>query len=355
MESRHPLSPAAVGPGTYQLTVGATGGFGGSSASGVGGRGGDGTASGTLTNSGSGITFVNVSAIGAGSNGIGGAYGAARSDATAIGGSSGSATSSATVSSPGSAPPQLITSENGFGLAPVSGVAGATSHAQTRAAVAQPAPAASAASGLQAAAFVTGSPLVSDSLAALSAHPNVHQNFNVAGEGSGPVSDVFGLAVLGGSYSSAGTASETFSARVSMSLNLTQLPSHNPQDLVVGLLDPHSTGTGFDLLTFTIMRNNAALLTQSFTSLTAANSFFHDHTIDFGAVGNGVPAGSTLDLQFQLDVTAHDPSQGFSLDMIFGNATLDFGIAAVPEPASAYLLLAAGAAFALVRRARSRR
>ena len=75
------------------------------------------------------------------------------------------------------------------------GITSAASHVQFRAAVAGPVPSGTNATGLQIRrAFLTALPTAADALTALTASPNAHRDFNIAGEGSGPASTPLGLA-----------------------------------------------------------------------------------------------------------------------------------------------------------------
>ena len=135
-----------------------------------------------------------------------------------------------------------ITALTADGSAPASNGGG---HSESYGSVGQVAPSPSNAANVQAAVFTTGNAIASDSLDALATNPTVHQNFNVNGEGTGPVSQILALVALGSTHASA-AGSQSYTAAASESIDLGQLPSS--QHLLIGFLAPNVSGGGFDSL-----------------------------------------------------------------------------------------------------------
>ena len=217
-------------------------------------------------------------------------------------------------------------------------VAGDSVEVQSRAAVARPAPDPSQFTKLQAVALFTALPLDTDVLSALRANPRVHQNFNVAGEGVGPRSQVLGLLAQGASNTANGATTAV------ASIDLSRLP--NNQDLLIGMFKPIASGNGFETLRFQVLVNRITRIDQSFTSLAGADAYFDGNTIDLGPIGGG--GAGPLNLQFEMDISSHS-GQGFEESFIFGNATLGSG---VPEPSGLVILLSVGVGSLLRRRRR---
>jgi autotransporter-associated beta strand protein len=180
---------------------------------------------------------------------------------------------------------------------------------------------------LQAAAFETGLPSTVDSLGALNSSPLVHQDFNVSGEGSGPASVVLGIASLGGGSDGDGLQ-HVWTASTTMTLNAAKLSTQ--QDLILGLLSPQYTGTGFDSLTFTVTANASSsplvLQNVTFATLGDANAYFTDNPVDLGLI-TGVQS-----VQFQLMESTSTPGDSYYVSLIFGDATANSG--PIPEQAT---------------------
>ncbi len=209
--------------------------------------------------------------------------------------------------------------------------AGSTVNAESRAIYGQSAPDLAMASGLEAAAFLTGAPLSGDVMTAVAGNPN-----------GTAVNSPLALGVLAGGYAADGSgASKTHSATLTFAIDLTQVIPTMP--LRFGFLDPVATGIGFDTLRLQIFKESISIFDQSFTSLATATSFFNDNVLNFGAANAGV--SGNLDLGMTMTYTSHTIGDSFALDFLV----------AVPEPGS-LLLSALGGAFLLgLRRARPTR
>jgi hypothetical protein len=219
----------------------------------------------------------------------------------------------------------LVTSMRADALAQV----GSTVQAEARAVYGQPAPDFALASGLQAAAFVTGAPLPGDVAASLAGNPN-------AGA-AGPV--VILGAILAAYPANGSGATKTYSADLSYSVDPSQLSAATP--LRFAFMDPVSSGNGFDTLRLQIFKENTSVFDQSFGSLAAANTFFNDGVLDFGLSTNGV--SGSLDLEILMTYTSHTVGDSFGVDFL----------TAVPEPGTGGLLLLVAGGFAGARRRRA--
>ncbi len=113
-----------------------------------------------------------------------------------------------------------------------------------------------------------------------------------------------------------GTGTLSFASQADFTIDTTTLQG---TPLFVGLLDPVSTGTGFAILEFKIVENGTTSLDDTFTSASAANTFFNDTVVDLGSV-----TGATLDVQFDLNITAAKAGDSYREETLLG----------VPEPSS---------------------
>ena len=163
-------------------------------------------------------------------------------------------------------------------------------------------------------ALETGAPGSADTAAVLAANANIATAF-----GASPT--FFAIDELGGGYAkSGGTASETTTDTVSLTVDLTQLAS--PNDLEVGLFNGTALGSGFTSLTFTLTADGdtaSPLISQTFTSAAAAVTYFTDHALDLGSLATGPLAGSTLTLQASFTVTTASAGQGFYAQFMLGD------------------------------------
>jgi hypothetical protein len=146
---------------------------------------------------------------------------------------------------------------------------------------------------------------------------------HVAGALLGPRDAMFGTAILGANYASdVGGANSTYSASSTFDVGY-------QGDLQVGLIDSQltgfSSGAGFESMEFTISADGEDIFDRAFTSLAAAESFFHDNVIDLGS-----DFGPNIDLTFGYTLVA-DGSGGFGFDLAIGGA--------VPEPSTWAMML----------------
>jgi hypothetical protein len=180
-------------------------------------------------------------------------------------------------------------------------------------------------------AFVAavGDPLLSDVLATSAGKPHV-----TSGLGINNGAEQVGLFEMGGLYPNlASGAPAVYTASASFSFDPAQLAGNSFR---VGLQDAQWTGNGFDGLLFQITSGGTPFLSQSFTSLSSAISFFNDQVLNIGSIAPD--SSGLLDLDFNFQLTAHAPGDGFAIDLAIAQ------VASVPEPPSWMLLATAIAA-----------
>jgi hypothetical protein len=294
----------------------ATGGKGGS---GVynGGNGGDANATTNALaggNLGMAYAFADASAGLGGTGAISGNVGAATALATAEGNYSGSANAKA---KGGSGSAQSVASAHGgtassltaTSLAPVShSTVAAESKANINGSINT---AESAAANVNAYAYATG---LASGLAGNAFGPNVATVF------TNPNMTSFDRAALGALYAADSTGPQTYSSSVEWVFNRTALPVYGTINL--GLINSVASGEGFTQLVFDVQENGTTLLSQSFSSIAAANAYFTDRVLGLGAL----PVG-TIDLKVNLAVTSNSIGSGYGINFATG-----ISIAAVPEP-----------------------
>ena len=174
-------------------------------------------------------------------------------------------------------------------------------------------------------AYLTALPTLVDSLSALTAHPHLQADINL-GQGVGSSSDMLGLVSLAGPA----TLNGGWSTSINESLDLSQFSS--AQHLFIGLATARATSTGPANLHFSISREGAMLIDQTFTTLADATAYFTDNSLDLGPLDPR--SNGHLDLTIQLDAT-QIPDGGFATTLLIANATPASGI---PEPSSTLLL-----------------
>jgi len=140
-----------------------------------------------------------------------------------------------------------------------------------------------------------------------------------------PAMITFGSGTLGAHYTSDSTGAQTYTGSIAWIIDPAGagLPTNGHIDL--GLVDSLGSGGGFSKLAFSVIENGDSLLSQSFTSLAAANAYFSDQFLDLGA---WTRYGSPIDLTVNLSVTLATLGDGYGVDFMLG----DPPPSSVPEP-----------------------
>ena len=329
------------------VTSTATGGNGGTCQT-FGNYGVGGSAEATAIGSGSGQTISTANATAGSSLNAG----AVEGNAEALG-ASGSATATASVSNLGS---YSLDGNDISGNEAISSTASGPTQGKNTSVVAwadeqtpsnpqNPNPPAQAnLSQYQAVVINYGVPGIDNST--LASDPLVNRDFDLtySSKVPGPTSFVLGLITLGGGSDGDGLQ-HTWTTSTTVDFGSSGLDG---QHLILGLLNPTSTGDGFDSLTFTMMENTSTLLQQeTFTSLAEANAYFTDDPIDLGAISD------LQSVEFSMSVTTTNPGDSYYASLIYGQATVNSNY--VPEPTCGALLLLGGSTLFARRRRRARR
>jgi hypothetical protein len=116
---------------------------------------------------------------------------------------------------------------------------------------------------------------------------------------------------MGLNTSNTGASLPVLAATANYSFDTSQL---NGDKLLVGLLDPTTSGSGLVSLQFIITREQTTVENQVFTSAAAAAAYFDDHVLDLGAVLSGV--SGTLDLSISLAMVSTDTNTRFGTTLL---------------------------------------
>jgi hypothetical protein len=148
----------------------------------------------------------------------------------------------------------------------------------------------------------------------------------------------FAIGELGGGHSSAGAGSQTMTSVLTETVDLTQLSTRG--DLILGLYDGAAVGGGFTSMTFDLTADGVDVADQTFTSTSAAETYFDDDAIDLGSLASGQTLGAdTLSLTATLTITTDAAGSGFYGDLIIGDPPK------ATSAASAHRFIAAAASF----------
>ena len=158
-------------------------------------------------------------------------------------------------------------------------------------------------------AFGTITPSSAFITTALSGHSNV----NTALSGA-QAAGIFGAGVLGAAYATGASGAQEYIDTETFTLNGYNLGGH----LILGLLDTQTSGSGFSSLVFTVTVGGVTKVTQSFSTLAAANAFFSNDAIDLGAVAT--TAGLQVVVKF--DLTTSAAGSGYGEDFILGATSI---------------------------------
>ena len=103
-----------------------------------------------------------------------------------------------------------------------------------------------------------------------------------------------GVGALGANYGAASTGTRSYDATETWNFTLA-----NSRNLSLGLLGLGNYGGGFKTLSFSVKSGSTSLVNDTFTSLSAAQTFFNDHALNLGTFA----AGATS-LVVDFDLTA---------------------------------------------------
>ena len=156
----------------------------------------------------------------------------------------------------------------------------------------------------------TGAPNSAATSAVLSANSNISTAF-----GASPV--FFSMGELGGAHSTSGTTAQTVTSEIDLTVDLTKLSVRH--DLLVGLYNGTSTGSGFSSMSFDIYADGTDITHQTFTTLSAAKAYFTNHAIDLGSLSSGGLSGATLTLRAVMSVSENSAGSSFQGGLIFGD------------------------------------
>jgi hypothetical protein len=220
--------------------------------------------------------------------------------ATAIGkGASGDAKSAAVSGSITAG--SLVTAASANADAPVAG----TSTAKTWAAIGNGAIAAPALVADEAVAQITAEPRTADVHTINTSNPNIKAAFT-----TGKTPTYFGVAELGGAYSTSGSGSETETSSVHMTVDLTKMASLH--DLIIGFYSGTAAGAGFTSMSLDLKINGTDHI-NNFATVADANTFFQNHAVDYGAL-----TGTSLQLDISLAIT-ETAAGGYDFGMLIGD------------------------------------
>jgi hypothetical protein len=289
-------------------TVGAYGGAGGSEGTGQA-AGGVAIASLTL------IGAHNVTASSTATGGAGGISSASRASATAIGqgahggtvsaiatgqGASGTADATASTSLSGT----LVTAVASQASAPVAG----KSTSLAWAAIGRGKISAPAFVTDQSEAQITAEPTSADVKSILTANPNISKAFSTT-------PTYFGIGELGGAHSASSSAFLAETGSVQMTVNLTKAGTLH--DLLIGFYGGTALGNIASDPAFSVTLDvniNGADNKNTFTTVSAANAFFQNNAVDYGAL-----SGTSLQLDISLSITESATSNGYDFGMLIGD------------------------------------
>jgi hypothetical protein len=144
----------------------------------------------------------------------------------------------------------------------------------------------------QATAYALASPSLADTDAALGSNSRMRAVIDPAA--------AVALMTVGGSSGKV-TGTQTYSATVGLDVNLNLPPG--PHDLLLGLHDAQVAGSGFTSLEFLVRRQGAVVVSQVFSDVPSALTYFRDNVVDLGSAGGGGGAAAAVDVSFTLSTS----------------------------------------------------
>jgi len=140
---------------------------------------------------------------------------------------------------------------------------------------------------------------------------------------------MFALGQLAGASAAGSTGTQTEISDLTVSVDPSELVV--PGDLLVGLYGASVLGAGLTKLTFEIERGSTVLDAQSFTSVSAAQTYFSHDELNLGSVMTGLNSNGLLDLTFKLGVTEAGAGAGFSFGLLVGDPPAAGSAACLPS------------------------
>jgi hypothetical protein len=128
----------------------------------------------------------------------------------------------------------------------------------------------------QAEAQITAEPKSTDVNTINGANSQIDTAFHT---GKTPV--YFGIGELGGAYSTSGSGQETETSSIHMTVDLTKAGTLH--DLLIGFDSGTAAGAGFTGMSPDVKINGTDHV-NNFTTVTAANAFFQNQAVDYGAL-----------------------------------------------------------------------
>jgi hypothetical protein len=172
----------------------------------------------------------------------------------------------------------------------------------------------SATNGQAAYAFVLGNPTDTNQIFNASTAPRTAAAF--AG------GSVVAAGILGANDDGTSSALTTYTASTEQTFAVA-----NNSRLTLSLLDLASYGGGFSKLTFSVSDDGTTLISDAFTNLSTAESYFTDNPLILSTTSG--PQDLTLDLQL-----TGDSAEGAGISYALGKSS-----ASVPEPPTSVLLI----------------
>ena len=202
-----------------------------------------------------------------------------------------------------STPGQLVQSVYASGLVTVSG----SDNGRATASIGDPAP--TLTGGYDALAAITGAP-TAGIWSVTSVNPDIQAAF-----GADP--SIFAIGQMGGRHAAAGSAEQTISDELDVTVDLTQLTSR--QDLVLGLYGLVGNQAIADP-TLNVDVNGASVFYRQSPTLSGELSLFEDDAVDLGSLASNA-VGDTLRLQITFSFEASSPDQAMNFGVIVGDST----------------------------------
>jgi len=123
---------------------------------------------------------------------------------------------------------------------------------------------------------------------------------------------VFGSGAMSAVASS--SSSRTYTSSIDWNVNTSALPIGSGHDLDLGLVNASTDGSGFGSLTFSLSEDGMNKLSKTFTSVSAANTYFTDDLVNLGQW----MSGSTLDVLVSWSESVSGSGNGYGVNYLVG-------------------------------------